>query len=136
MTDAPQRTVGEWVRELRHRRGWSLLALAQRAGISKAYLLKLEKGEANPTEEVIKRLASALEVRAGLLLGEVEPADGRREEMPESLREFVESDKPEPDLLAAMRVLDFHGQPPQTAREWRQIYRVIRALTIQESTEY
>jgi hypothetical protein len=28
-----------------------------------------------------------------------------------------------------MRALDFHGHPPQTAREWRQIYRVIKALT-------
>jgi len=135
VTDEPRRTVGEWVRELRQRRGWSMLKLAQRAGISKAYLLKLEKGEANPTEEVIKRLATALEVRAGLLLGEVEPSDSHRQEMPDSLREFVETDKPEPDLLAALRLLDFHGHPPQTAREWRQIYRVIRALTAPESRE-
>lgn len=135
MTTAPQRTVGEWVRELRQRRGWSMVHLARRAGISKAYLLKLEKGEANPTEEVIKRLAAALEVRAGLLLGEVDPVDSHREEMPPALREFVETDKPEPDVLAAMRLLDFHGHPPQTAREWRQIYRVIRALTAPESRE-
>jgi transcriptional regulator with XRE-family HTH domain len=112
-----------------------MVHLARRAGISKAYLLKLEKGEANPTEEVIKRLAAALEVRAGLLLGEVDPVDSHREEMPPALREFVESDKPEPDVLAAMRLLDFHGHPPQTAREWRQIYRVIRALTAPESRE-
>jgi len=135
VTNAPRRTVGEWVRELRQRRGWSLMYLARRAGISKAYLLKLEKGEANPTEDVIKRLAAALEVRAGLLLGEVASIDVHDGELPAALREFVETDKPEPDLLAAMRLLDFHGHPPQTAREWRQIYRVIRALTAPESRE-
>ena len=111
------------------------MTLAQRAGISKAYLLKLEKSDANPTEEVIKRLAAALEVRAALLLGEVDQGSGPDEALPESLREFVDSDKPEPDLLAAMRVLDFRGHPPQTVREWRQIYRVIRALTTQEGEE-
>jgi transcriptional regulator with XRE-family HTH domain len=122
------------VRELRHRRGWSLQGLAGRASISKAYLLKLEKGEANPTEDVIKRLAAALEVRAAVLLGEVLLEEGSAdregaEDLPPSLREFVETDKPEPDLLAAMRALDFRGHPPETAREWRQIYRVMKALT-------
>lgn len=137
MTEGPRRTVGEWVRELRQRRGWSMVTLAKRAGISKAYLLKLEKSDANPTEEVIKRLASALEVRAALLLGEVDGVDGGPPvAMAESLREFVDADKPEPDLLVAMRALDFHGHPPQTAREWRQIYRVIRALTNPDSAEY
>ena len=129
MADAPRRTVGEWVRELRGRRGWSLQTLAQRAGISKAYLLKLEKSEANPTEEVIKRLATALEVRAALLLGEGPAEDEGGHQLSDSLREFVDTDKPEPDLLAAMRALDFRGQPPETAREWRQIYRVMKALT-------
>ena len=51
------------------------------------------------------------------------------EELADSLREFMEADKPEPDLLAAMRALDFRGHPPETAREWRQIYRVMKALT-------
>jgi transcriptional regulator with XRE-family HTH domain len=122
----PQRTVGDRVRELRLRQGQGVLSLARRAGISKAYMIKLEKGEANPSEEVIKRLAAALDVSAAVLLGEAPLTDS---ELAPSLREFVESDSPEPDILAAMRALDFHGHPPQTAREWRQIYRVIKALT-------
>jgi transcriptional regulator with XRE-family HTH domain len=126
VTQAPQRTVGECVRELRLRRGWGVLPLARRAGISKAYMIKLEKGEANPSEDVIKRLAAALDVPAAVLLGEVPLAET---ELAPSLREFVETDVPEADILAAMRALDFHGHPPQTAREWRQIYRVIKALT-------
>jgi transcriptional regulator with XRE-family HTH domain len=121
--------VGEWVHEFRQRRGWSLQTLATRAHISKAYLLKLEKGAANPTEDVIKRLAAALDVRAAVLLGEVADPTAPQVELSPSLREFVVAEKPEPDLLAAMCALDFRGQPPETAREWRQIYRVMKALT-------
>jgi transcriptional regulator with XRE-family HTH domain len=121
--------VGEWVHEFRQRRGWSLQTLATRAHISKAYLLKLEKGAANPTEDVIKRLAGALDVRAAVLLGEVADPTAPQVELSPSLREFIAAEKPEPDLLAAMCALDFRGHSPETAREWRQIYRVMKALT-------
>jgi transcriptional regulator with XRE-family HTH domain len=127
--ETPRRTVGEWVHEFRQRRGWSLQTLATRAHISKAYLLKLEKGAANPTEDVIKRLAAALDLRAAVLLGEVADPTTPQVELSPSLREFVAVEKPEPDLLAAMCALDFRGHPPETAREWRQIYRVMKALT-------
>jgi transcriptional regulator with XRE-family HTH domain len=135
VAEAPQRTVGDWVHELRLRRGWSLQSLANRAHISKAYLLKLEKGESNPTEDVIKRLAAALDVRAAVLLGEVVDPNSPNAVLPPSLREFIDAEKPEPDLVAAMCALDFRGHPPETAREWRQIYRVMKALTEVTSDE-
>jgi transcriptional regulator with XRE-family HTH domain len=56
------------VRSLRHARGWSLGALAERAGLSKTNLAKIETGEGNPSLETMLRLADALEITLGALL--------------------------------------------------------------------
>jgi transcriptional regulator with XRE-family HTH domain len=56
------------VRSLRQARGWSLGALAERAGLSKTNLAKIETGEGNPSLETLLRLADALEITLGSLL--------------------------------------------------------------------
>jgi XRE family transcriptional regulator, regulator of sulfur utilization len=56
------------VRSLRQARGWSLGALAERAGPSKTNLAKIETGDGNPSLETLLRLADALEITIGALL--------------------------------------------------------------------
>lgn len=56
------------VRALRLAHGWSLGALAERAGLSKTNLAKIETGEGNPSLETLLRLADALEITLGALL--------------------------------------------------------------------
>jgi transcriptional regulator with XRE-family HTH domain len=46
----------------RHRRGWSQLDFAGRAGISQRHLSFLEVGRASPSRDMVIRLASALDV--------------------------------------------------------------------------
>lgn len=53
----------------RDARDWSLADLAQRAGVSKATISKIERGEVSPTAVILVRLAAAFDLTlAGLLL--------------------------------------------------------------------
>ncbi|HWH06041.1 MAG TPA: helix-turn-helix domain-containing protein [Gaiellaceae bacterium] len=61
------------VRAQRQARGFSLGELARRSGVSKASLSNLEAGGGNPSLETLWRIAGALSVPLGELLGEDEP---------------------------------------------------------------
>ena len=65
--------LGTTLREHRTRRGLSQQALARRAGVSRTFLAQIERGESTPTVAVLLRLATALGVAAGTLLGEDPP---------------------------------------------------------------
>lgn len=71
---AHARHLGRRIHQLRTRRGWTQDALAQRAGVSKAMLSKIERGENNPTLVVAARIAAALDLTMSQLIG----ADERR----------------------------------------------------------
>jgi transcriptional regulator with XRE-family HTH domain len=59
----------------RDSRGWSLADLAERSGVSKATISKIERDEVSPTAVVLVRLAGAFDLTlAGLLLR----AEGQR----------------------------------------------------------
>jgi transcriptional regulator with XRE-family HTH domain len=62
--------LAQSVRAHRESRGFSLGILAQRAGISKTSLSKIEAGQGNPSLEVLNRIANALNVPVGALFGE------------------------------------------------------------------
>jgi transcriptional regulator with XRE-family HTH domain len=74
--DLSQR-LAQRLRLERDSRGWSLAELAQRSGVSKATVSKIERAEASPTAVVLVRLASAFDLTlAGLLLRA--EGDGKR----------------------------------------------------------
>lgn len=57
------------IRSERDARGWSLADLAERSGVSKAAISKIEREETSPTAVVLVRLAGAFDLTlAGLLL--------------------------------------------------------------------
>ena len=57
---------------LRAERGWSLDQLSQRAGIPRATLSRLERGETSPTAALLGRLCTAYGRTMSRLLAEVE----------------------------------------------------------------
>ena len=61
--------LGERVRALRRERGWTLENLAERSGVSRAMISKLERGEKNPTLVVAAKLAEGLGVTLSHLVG-------------------------------------------------------------------
>lgn len=49
-----------YIFEMRTQRNMSLRTLAERSGVAKSHIQKIEAGEANPSLEVMCRLAQAL----------------------------------------------------------------------------
>jgi transcriptional regulator with XRE-family HTH domain len=73
------------LRRLRHRRGFTLAALAEQSGIAKATLSNLERGVGNPTLETLFALAEGLGFPLGDLLAdndEISPTLIRQGETP------------------------------------------------------
>jgi transcriptional regulator with XRE-family HTH domain len=58
-------TFGERVRALRRERGWSQEELARRTGRHWTYIGGVERGERNPTLEVVADIAKAFGVSIG-----------------------------------------------------------------------
>jgi HTH-type transcriptional regulator/antitoxin HipB len=58
--------LGNAVRALRRRKGLTQQELARRAGLSRQWLAGLENGTANPSWEVVLRLAAALDADVAL----------------------------------------------------------------------
>lgn len=58
------------VRMLRRERAWTLEALADRAGMTKSYLSKVERGHSTPSIAVAMKLAGALGVDVAELFGD------------------------------------------------------------------
>jgi transcriptional regulator with XRE-family HTH domain len=66
---AHARHLGRRIHELRTGRGWTQDALAERAGMSKAMLSKIERGENNPTLVIGAKIAAALDLTMSQLIG-------------------------------------------------------------------
>lgn len=61
--------IAQRIRLERDARGWSLAELAERSGVSKATISKIEREEMSPTAVILVRLAGAFDLTlAGLLL--------------------------------------------------------------------
>src|SRR5277367_1169945 len=67
--DDPAARIARRLRLERDARGWSQSELAQRSGVSKAMISKIEREEVSPTAVILVRLAAAFDLTlAGLLL--------------------------------------------------------------------
>jgi len=66
---APSERFGIHVRGLRRERGLTLEGLAERSGVSRAMISKLERGEKNPTLVVAAKVAEGLGVTLSQLVG-------------------------------------------------------------------
>lgn len=67
--DDTTRRLARRIRFERETRGWSLADLAERAGVAKATIGKIEREEASPTAVILVRIATALELTlAGLMV--------------------------------------------------------------------
>src|SRR6516164_5950840 len=72
MIDFIHARIGARIRIDRENRGWSLTDLAQRSGVSRAMINKVERGEASPTASLLGRLAGAFGLTLSMLLARTE----------------------------------------------------------------
>jgi len=69
LLDDPGARIAARLRLERDSRGWSLAYVAERSGVSKAMISKIEREEVSPTAVLLVRLAAAFDLTlAGLLL--------------------------------------------------------------------
>jgi transcriptional regulator with XRE-family HTH domain len=69
LVDDHSHRLAQRIRLERDGRGWSLADLAERSGVSKATISKIERAEVSPTAVVLVRLAGAFDLTlAGLML--------------------------------------------------------------------
>lgn len=66
-------TIGDRIRQLRAKKGFSQSELARRSNLTPAAIWQYERGERTPSSEALVGLAKALGVSAGYLLGSHEP---------------------------------------------------------------
>jgi len=62
--------LGEKIKLYREKRGYTLSSLAQKAGIAKSTLYKIEENKTNPTINTLWSIATILEISFGELVGE------------------------------------------------------------------
>jgi len=77
VNDDPTPLIAARLRAERRRRDWSLDELARRAGVSKAMLSKLERGEASPTATLLGRICGAYGLTMSALVALPDQAGGR-----------------------------------------------------------
>jgi transcriptional regulator with XRE-family HTH domain len=64
-SERPQPALGEAIRQLRRKRGVTQESLAGGADLTAATLSLIERGQANPTWDTVKKIAVALGVSMG-----------------------------------------------------------------------
>jgi transcriptional regulator with XRE-family HTH domain len=65
---APHERLSMKLKQLREARGWTQEQLAEKAGVSRAYVARLEIGRHDPPLSMLEKLAAALKVKVGKLL--------------------------------------------------------------------
>jgi transcriptional regulator with XRE-family HTH domain len=122
------KTLGGRVREQRDKAGLSLAQLAAATGLTKAYLVRLENKAANPSIEVMARIAEALDLTiADLVGGPVIRYIGDDSNVPPSLRAFADQARlssSDVAMLASIKWRD--GEQPRTSERWQYVYRSLQ----------
>jgi transcriptional regulator with XRE-family HTH domain len=91
----------------RERRGWSIAALAEQSGVSRAMISRIERAEASPTAALLTRLSGAFQLSLSQLLAGAEPAEGRL------LRAADQPEWSDPGTSYVRRALTPHGAQPE-----------------------
>src|ERR1700761_1713055 len=69
LVDSAEASIARRIRLERDARNWSLAELAEKSGVAKASISKIERGEVSPSAGILVRLATAFDLTlAGLLL--------------------------------------------------------------------
>jgi transcriptional regulator with XRE-family HTH domain len=124
------------MKALREVQGMTLTELAESCGLSKGYLSTIESGAgANPTLDVLVKIAAALDVTVGELVGQPKrqarmALDVPDEQLPAALLELVKERRAAGDPLDAHTVrwlahAKFRGKKPATKEQFKLLLTVV-----------
>jgi transcriptional regulator with XRE-family HTH domain len=122
-------TFGERLRWLREQRKMSLDQLASKAEISRAYLWKLEKKpDANPSIDLVEKLAEGLGVAPAELLDDQTPNGESKQSIPQALQELRDRRGLKQQEVEDLARIRFRGRRPTTADDWELIYLQLKKI--------
>jgi transcriptional regulator with XRE-family HTH domain len=132
----------------REARGWSLADLAERSGVSRGAISKIERGESSPTAGLLVRLADAFDLTLAGLIARAEGGSGRLSRAADQpvwsdpasgyLRRqvFERADHPVELVKIELPPGAHVGFPAASYRRIRQLVWVLEgALTVEEAGE-
>jgi transcriptional regulator with XRE-family HTH domain len=131
--------LGSKVRFLRQGRGWSLADLAEKSGVSKAYISDVENGLAGkPNIQYVFSIAAALDVTLDELLRDTTARESRvrkrrsPDELPPGLAELQQELALSADTVLTddevdrLAQVNFRGNRPRDKEGWRFVLQAIR----------
>ncbi|QHM94890.1 helix-turn-helix domain-containing protein [Kosakonia sacchari] len=77
ISDNINQRISARIRVERESRSWSLSELAERAGVSRAMIHKIERGESSPTAALLARLSGAFGISMSTLIARAEMQEGK-----------------------------------------------------------
>lgn len=111
-------SIGSKIREWRREEGLTLAVLADRVGLSTGYVSQVERGLANPSLEVLKRLADAVGHTVGELFSNASEEPGGYSVSKRGQRKKIEypgsgimNELLSPDLRHSMEVIWVEAEP-------------------------
>jgi len=127
--------VGERVRALRNEFKMTLPALADKTGLSKGLLSKLENfSDSNPSIETLHKLAKAFDLTLSDLLdtGKIQAVSRRLTERPQWIEILTNSlmkagEQPDEDVIEALYTLQSRkGIAPKSDATWLSTYKSLK----------
>ncbi len=116
--------LSQLVAERRKELGLSQDDLAQKAGMSRAYISLIERAEApNLSTKILDSLSVALGVPVAKLMGQPDHNDLL---IPPALREFALAEGLNLETVDKLARLPRRGKEPQTAKDWKKLYEAIK----------
>ncbi len=115
---------GQQVAKRRKELALSQEELAEKAGMSRAYISLIERGEvSNLSTNILDKLAIALGISFGQLIGQPEQSDLL---IPPGLREFALAEGLSVETVDKLARIPRRGNAPRTAKEWKTLYAAIK----------
>jgi transcriptional regulator with XRE-family HTH domain len=128
--------LGERVRFLRTGKGWTLSDLAERSGVSKAYISDLENAAAGkPNIQYVFSIAVALDVTLDELLRDTTSKEhsarkrSSSEDLPPGLKELQMEMGLSDDETVALAQVNFRGSRPKDKEGWRFLLEAIKMVS-------
>ena len=123
--------LGETIRKLRAAKGWSSGELAQKSGVSRAYLWQLEiGGKEHPTVQILEKLAKALGVPVTEFIEESDAQGLGIATLPLGLADFVRGRGHALGVtktdVEVMRGIHFRGSQPEASEDWELLFLFLR----------
>lgn len=128
--------LGHRIRFLRQGKAWSLADLADRSGVSKAYISDLENASAGkPNVQYVFSIAKALDTTLDGLLHESAPERHlsyqreRGRQLPPGLIDLQQELKLTDEDIETLATVNFRGQRPKDKEGWRFLLQTIQMLS-------